>query len=171
MGLQIAGPTEIIEHEYSPEDLQDALQYLLWRDEGKTIRWIAEQKKVTDRMIYYRIERWEKNGALKAARAIFLVPRAEEISVAIDEAIREFPAIIRRLIHVARDSKSDFMALEATKWLFDNFVRPALESKIPEGTLEAAYAKRKNADFDPLSLVATVKIKDVRVSRLDLDEE
>lgn len=171
MSLQIAGPTEIIEHEYSPEDLQDALQYLLWRDEGKTVRWIAEQKRVSERMIYYRIEKWEKNGALKAARTIFLVPRAEEISVAVDEAIREFPAIIRRLIRVARDSNSDLTALKATEWLFETFIRPALESKIPEGTLEAAYAKRKSADFDPLSLVATVQIKDVRVSRLSLDEE
>ena len=64
-----------------------------------------------------------------------------------------------------------FVCGVATEWLFETFIRPALESKIPEGTLEAAYAKRKSADFDPLSLVATVQIKDVRVSRLSLDEE
>ncbi len=165
----VSGPTKVIEREYSPQDLQDALQYLLWRDSGKSVAWIGEQKGITERAVYYRIQRWERSGALDAARVIFLVPRAEEINVVIDEAIREFPAIIRRLIKMAKESKSDFTALETTKWLYETIVKPALEKKVPEGALEAAYAKRPKADFDPLSLVATVQIKGSQTT-LEIDD-
>lgn len=143
---------------YKQADLAASLEYLIMREEGSTIEQIGERWGIARRQVYNRVAAYNESGAMDAARAVFMVPRLEEIRKAVDKVLFEWPSILDNIIHIAKDKKGKMTALEAAKWLHTVIIVPAIEERIKEGSAESSYAQRP-ADFDPQKHVIEFSVK------------
>lgn len=150
----------VSEHEsYTQEDLAASLEYLIMREEGFTVKQIGEKWGIQARQVYNRVNTYNDSGAMEAARGVFMVPRMEEISKAVDKVLFEWPEILDNIIRIAKDKKGKMTALEAAKWLHSVIVIPAIEQRVKEGSAESSYAQRP-ADFDPTKHVIEFSVKE-----------
>jgi hypothetical protein len=152
--LPIVSPHE----DYTQEDLAYALEFLMLREEGKTIEEIGDAWGISRRQVYNRVKAYNESGAMATAHDVFMVPRIEAISAAVDRVLYEWPSILDNIVRIAKDSKGKLTALEAAKWLHDVIVVPAVEAKVREGAPESAYASR-SGDFDPQAAVFEISVK------------
>ena len=146
-------------------DLLICLDYLRLKEDSK-----KSMQEITDELhnrypsfpttrvaTYYRIEAWRKQGTLRRASEIFLVPKIEEMRTVISEAITSYPAIVRRLITAATTSANAKDTLEIIKYLRE-LMQPELEKIEEVGDREIEYAQKKR-NFNPMNFVEKVNSK------------
>lgn len=141
-------------------ELRRCLYYLIELDKGKTKVQISEDMGMKNvRNLYYAIERWDRDGILEEARNLYLIPKAEEVQRAIDRVITEWPALLDRVVNIAKGAVGNAnprTQWEAIAWLHEQVVQPAMSKHIKAGATEASYAEKLEASFDPINISPTV---------------
>lgn len=107
--------------------------------------------------LYYRIESWRKNGTMRRAEEVYLIPKIEEMRTVVSEAITSYPSIVRRLIVAATTSANARDTLEIIKYLRE-LMQPELEKIEEVGDREIEYAQKKR-NFNPMNFVEKVNSK------------
>ena len=91
---------------------------------------------------------WEATGALRRARELMIGPVVEDNEMAYLRAAMEMPALIERIIQIAKTSQYERVALEAVMFLEARIVNRVMDQKTEPGAAESAYAD-KPGDYDP----------------------
>lgn len=123
---------------------------------------IAEAIGFTDRRaVYYAVDRWERDGILEEARRAYMVPKMEEIQLATDEVMHEWPEILREMVKMAKGTNTGTIGNPRTRWeigawLYEAVVVPELDKQVASGATEATYAEALLNDFDPINITPGV---------------
>ena len=113
-------------------DLQDCLRYLQLSERDPELKVVRTKEAVANEMgisrtkLWQLVQKWTENGTLEQARRMYIIPKAQAVLEAIDEAITRYPNIIRRQLEIAESSDSDFASNKAAEWVAENLVNPML---------------------------------------------
>jgi hypothetical protein len=148
------------------EDFVRCMEYVQLREMGeKTTKVeIAKHFKVSRPTLDAWILKWETSGLLKKCRAVFMIPRAEEIKAAEDSVLDAWPDVLSYATGLAMgNGKSEKVAVEAMNFLNENVVKPRMEQQEESGADELGYVEATQGQpnrFDPLSLSSKVDKSD-----------
>ena len=139
------------------KDFLRCLEYVKLREvrKGMKRQEVADYFEIHINSLDLWISKWTKSGLINRCRRIIAIPSAEEVRVVEGELMQEWPKIIRRQKDTAMYGKSDKNALEAATWLYENFVKPAMEQQVDAGVDELDYissVETATTPFNPLSL-------------------
>lgn len=130
-----------------------AIEYLMLRDQGKTMDEIAEHFGYSGRgSMYALLKRWKTAKILDKAQEHYGFTQTIEIEAAVSKILEEWGLVLLRVKKIALMSKSDKIALEAASWLKSTIVDPALQSRQTAGDAERQWAE-KSGDFNPNEIV------------------
>jgi hypothetical protein len=141
-------------------DLLSALRYLLLKEStpkrsmDEIVDLLANEypsMPTTRPGLYYRIETWRRNGTLRRAEELFIIPKLEEYRHAVAEVITAYPDMLRRLIKEAKEGRSGKNALDIIVFL-TGIVDKEMSNVLVVGDVEVDYAK-KEQKFNPMSIV------------------
>ena len=153
MADEIQIDPEQIYIELAPDELlefQNVLQYLVMKTQRKTNAEIATHFGCTPRTVMNWILKWRRSGLLEKGRKIFLVDYEEQVLASTDHVLETWPDIVERMLTIAKDSKREYVALQAAQWLFEKIVQPKLARQTEPGAAELEYVKGITAGhFDP----------------------
>jgi hypothetical protein len=151
------GDTTLIVLEDDEEFLR-CTQYVQMREltDKKTKEEIAQFFDITVTRLSWWIAKWSKTGLLRRVRQeLFAALTAEEIEVTKDSVARQWAAIMDRTVNTALKSKSDRVALEATQFLYEAFIKPRMDNVEMDSTPETDYILQMEArenNFNPLNI-------------------
>lgn len=153
------------------DELVKALEYVRLREDGRTMNAIAEHFGCSHRGLYGYVERWEEMGVMQPARDMMLIAKRESVKDSYNLTLARWPEIIRRMLRIATEGKSEYVALETAKWLKAQIVDPAMALLEDESFAEQAYASQPSISRpDMLNLPAIVTPDDSADSE-DSDKE
>ena len=125
-----------------------AFNYLVKKLQKHTEDEIAADFGCTRQTLANRRAQWEAVGAIRRARELLIAPVVEDNEMAYLRAAMEMPALIERVITIAKTSQYERVALEAVMFLEARIVNRVMEQKAEPGAAESAYAD-KPGDYDP----------------------
>jgi hypothetical protein len=147
---------------YIPEEDSDylrCLQYVIDVEiENHPITVFAERLSISEKTVFLWKRKWIESGLLAAIRRQMALGPLEDLKAAKIRAVQRFPAVLERWIDIAESSKSDKVASEAAKSLWQEIVRPMLEEEPDVGSEEASFIKGHLARrIDPMSISREIK--------------
>ena len=161
----------------APEDSEDFLRCTLYvrlheLQESHTKKAIAADFfKVDYKTLIAWIVRWQASGLLQRVRSMmFTALVADDIRAAGDMVAREWAAIVRRQVLIAKSSKSDFAATESARWLHEIFIGPRMADEEGDLNQELAYImglREANYSTDPMALLTEGETTEVDESQVD----
>ena len=125
-----------------------AFNYLVKKLQKQTDEEIAAAFGYSRQSLANHRAQWEAVGALRRARELMIAPVVEDNEMAYLRAAMEMPALIERIIQIAKTSQYERVALEAVMFLEARIVNRVMEQKAEPGAAESAYAD-KPGDYDP----------------------
>jgi transposase len=144
-----------------PEESEDFLrcvQYVVLRELGQQmeLKDIADRFGVSRQSLYNWITRWRATGLIAKVRQKYFLPGyVEEIQVAYNKVLSEWPQVMKRQLNIAIHSKSDQFSTQAAAWLMEQVVKPATEAVEDIGREEMEYVellKERVIQLNPLSI-------------------
>jgi len=128
----------------------------------KTKEQIAEYFDISIRTLERWIAKWRVSGLLPRVRSLlFATLVAEEIHSASDMVSRRWAEVVERQVTTAVSASSDKNSLDAAAWLYENFVKPRMETVEGDGMDEMEYLKAlHDKSYNPLA-----------ISDIDTDED
>jgi transposase-like protein len=140
------------------EDFIRCMTYIQMREIGHAMTkvQIAEEFGVSRTTLDKWIMKWENSGLLRKCRQAYMIPRAEEIRVAEDLLLDDWPEILDHARYLAKGGgKSEKVAADMIMWIHEAIVQPKLQEREEAGSEEFAYIEAQSVtvrQFDPLSL-------------------
>jgi len=145
---------EIIEAQDDP-DFLICLEYIQHVElERKSDTSFAEYKGVVPSTVWRWKVQWTRSGLLMKTRQVLGLALFEDVIVANRRAIREWNHLLDHAIALAKDSRSDFVRLQAIQWVYSQIVQPEMEKQQSSGSVEDEYIKRITQNpkaLDPLA--------------------
>ena len=140
--------TQIILIPDETEDVMYAFNYLVKKLQKKNEEMIAADLGISRARLYQLRNEWEASGAFNRARELMIGPVIQDNELAYVRAAMEMPAIIERVVEIAKSSKYERVALEAAMFLEERITSRVMEQKSEPGAAESAYAD-KPGDYNP----------------------
>ena len=146
-----------IEKAADDEDFIRCLHYIKLREVRAKMSKedIADYFEIDYRTLDKWIMKWTKSGLINRCRRIISIPMAEEVRVAEQLVMQDWPKILERQRKIALHSKSDKVSNDTTNWLFLNIIKPKMEEQEDAGLNELEYIKSQAevlTKFAPLAL-------------------
>lgn len=147
---------------YIPEEDADYLRCLQYvtdvEVENLNIAVFAEKMQISVKTAFKWRQGWIESGLLAAVRRQMALGPLEDLKAAKIRAARRFPEILERWMDIAENSKSDKVASEAAKSLWQDIIRPMMEEAPEVGSEEAQFIKgHLTRRIDPMSISREIK--------------
>lgn len=153
-------PRRKIEVVIAPEDDPDFLMcmdYLKCVEyDGQKIQDFAASKNI-DRVTLWRyITKWKKSGLIQNCRSTMAHFLFDDVIVANRRAALEWKSILNELVDIAKNSKSDYVRVQAAFGLWEKIIKPLMDEQEDPGHDERSYLDMISSNsraLDPLSVV------------------
>lgn len=145
----ISSAKDLIEAaEQERPELKPVLTCLAMKQVKVPMQDIASELEVSRATLYRWVKEWERKGLIDAAREMILAPAMEDLLATRMMVLQKWPAMLEHLKNLVFRSHSDHTKLLIVMWLYDTFVKPALEDRPKKDWAAIEYAKRPG-DFNP----------------------
>lgn len=128
------------------DELNDCLKVILMKHQKMTGKDIAAAFGYQLETMYAKITGWRNDGTWDKAYRIFFQPIAMSMATAIAEIARDAPMMLQEAMTIAHTAPDMEVRIEAMKWLFKDFINPALQMAHQEPDRKPIQLQK---DFSP----------------------